>query len=147
MKVKVAQSCPTLCNPMDYTVCGILQARILEWVAFPFCRESFQPRGWTQVSHIAGRFFAAEPQGKPRTLEWIAYPFSRGFSWSRNWTRVSCMASGFFTKWSTREALTISLVFFNLVPNRTLFFPWHFLLRKFVFKVPCTLNLLLYGVS
>ena len=34
--VKVAQSCLTLCNPMDYTVHGILQARILEWVAFPF---------------------------------------------------------------------------------------------------------------
>ena len=38
MSVKVAQSCPTLCDPMDYTVHGILQARILEWVAFPFSR-------------------------------------------------------------------------------------------------------------
>ena len=38
--MKVAQSCPTLCNPMDYTVYGILQARILEWVAFPFSRGS-----------------------------------------------------------------------------------------------------------
>ena len=37
--VKVAQSCPTLCDPMNYTVHGILQARILEWVAFPFSRE------------------------------------------------------------------------------------------------------------
>ena len=44
-KVKVAQSCPTLCNPMDYIVHGILQARILEWVAFPFFRRSSQPRG------------------------------------------------------------------------------------------------------
>ena len=44
MKVKVAQSCPTLCDPMDYTVHGILQARILEWVAVPFSRGSFQPR-------------------------------------------------------------------------------------------------------
>ena len=35
MKVKVTQACPTLCDPMDYTVHGILQARILEWVAFP----------------------------------------------------------------------------------------------------------------
>ena len=35
VKVKVAQLCPTLCDPMDYTVHGILQARILEWVAFP----------------------------------------------------------------------------------------------------------------
>ena len=41
--VKVAQLCPTLCDPMDYPVCGILQARILEWVAFPFSRGSSQP--------------------------------------------------------------------------------------------------------
>ena len=44
---------------MDYTVHGILQARILEWVAFPFSRGSFQPRDWTQVSRIAGRFFTS----------------------------------------------------------------------------------------
>jgi len=60
--VKVAQSFPTLCNPMDYTVHGILQARMLEWVAFPFSRESSQPRDWTQVSHIAGDSLSAEPQ-------------------------------------------------------------------------------------
>ena len=47
VSVKVAQSCLTLCNPMDYTVDGILQARILEWVAFPFSRGSSQPRDWT----------------------------------------------------------------------------------------------------
>ena len=38
MCVTVAQLCPTLCDPMDYTVHGILQARILQWVAFPFSR-------------------------------------------------------------------------------------------------------------
>ena len=57
VKVKVTQSCPTLCDPMDYTVHGILQARILEWVAVPFSRGSSQPRDQTQVSHIAGGFF------------------------------------------------------------------------------------------
>ena len=40
-----------------WAVRGILQARILEWVAFPFSRGSSQLRDWTQVSHIAGRFF------------------------------------------------------------------------------------------
>ena len=55
LKVKVTQLCPTLCNPMDYTVHGILQARILEWLAFPFSRGSSQPRDPTQVSCIAGR--------------------------------------------------------------------------------------------
>ena len=47
------------CNPMDYTVHGILQARIQEWVAIPFSRGSSQPRDQTQVSHIAGRFFTS----------------------------------------------------------------------------------------
>ena len=58
-KVKAAQSCPTLGNPMDYTVHGILQARILEWVAFPFSRGLSQPMNWTQVSCIAGGFFTS----------------------------------------------------------------------------------------
>ena len=57
LKVKVAQSCPTLCDPMDCPVHGLLQGRILEWVAIPFSRGSSQPRDWTQVSHIAGGFF------------------------------------------------------------------------------------------
>ena len=51
----VAQSCPTFCNPMDYTVHGVLQAKILEWVAFPF----FPTQGSTQVSRIAGGFFTS----------------------------------------------------------------------------------------
>ena len=49
--MKEAQSCPTLCEPMDCTVHGILQARVLEWVAFPLSRASSQPTG------IAGGFF------------------------------------------------------------------------------------------
>ena len=57
VKVKVAQSCRTLRDPMDYTVYGILQATIPEWVAFPFSRGSSQPRDRTQVSCIAGGFF------------------------------------------------------------------------------------------
>ena len=56
VKVKVAQSCLTLCDPMDYAAREIFQARILEW-AFLFSRGSSQPRDQTQVSHTAGRFF------------------------------------------------------------------------------------------
>ena len=59
VKVKVTQSCPTLYNPMDYMVHGILQARMLERVAFPFSRGSSQPRDRTQVSSIADRFFTS----------------------------------------------------------------------------------------
>jgi len=63
MKVLVTQSSPTLYNPMDCSlpgssVHGILQARILEWVAISFSRGSSWSRDQTQVSHIAGRFFA-----------------------------------------------------------------------------------------
>ena len=58
-KVKVARLCPTLYNPVDYTVLGILQARILEWVAIPFSRRSSQARDRTQVSRIAGGFFTS----------------------------------------------------------------------------------------
>ena len=59
---EVAQSCPTLCDPIDcslpgFSVHGIFQARILEWVAVSFSRGSSQPRDWTQVSRIAGRCF------------------------------------------------------------------------------------------
>ena len=59
MKVKVTQSCPALCDLMDYTVHGILQARILEYFPFPFSRKFFQPRDQTQVSHIVGGFFTS----------------------------------------------------------------------------------------
>ena len=56
--MKVAQSYG-LSDPMEYTVHGILQARILEWVAIPFSRGSSQPRDQTQVSRIGGRFFTS----------------------------------------------------------------------------------------
>ena len=59
MKVKVTQSSPTLCYPTDYTVHGILQAGMLEWVVFSFSRKSAQLQGRTQVSHIAGGFFTS----------------------------------------------------------------------------------------
>ena len=58
-KKKVAQSCPALCEPTDHTVHGTLQARILEWVAFPFSRGSSLPRDGTQVCRIAGGFFTS----------------------------------------------------------------------------------------
>ena len=60
--IEVAQSCPTLCDPMNYSlpgssIHGIFQARVLEWVAISFSRRSSQPRDWTQVSRIVGRCF------------------------------------------------------------------------------------------
>ena len=58
-KWKWKSQSPTLCDLMDYTVHGILQARILAWVAFPFSRGSSQPKDQTQISQIAGGFFTS----------------------------------------------------------------------------------------
>ena len=102
-KVKVAQQCLTLCNPMDCIVHGILQNTglgshsLLQGLfptqgsnpGLPHCRQILH-----QLSH----------NGSPRTLEWVAYPFSRGSCPSRNQTRVSCIAGRFFTNWAMREA-------------------------------------------
>ena len=70
VQVLVAQLCLTLCHPMDCSppgssVHGILQARILEWVAILLSRGSYQPRDQTQVSCITGRFLPSEPPEKP----------------------------------------------------------------------------------
>ena len=63
LQVKVAQSCLTLCNPMDYTVHGILQARLLEWVAFPFSRWSSNPGIEPRSLKLQVDSLPAEPQG------------------------------------------------------------------------------------
>ena len=68
MCVLVTQLCPTLCDPMDYTLPGfslhgILQSRMLAWVAIQFSRGSSHPRDPTWVFHIAGVFFTTEPPG------------------------------------------------------------------------------------
>ena len=65
----VAQSCLTLCNATDcsspgFSIYGILQARILEWIATPFSREPSQPRDWTLVSCIEGLFVTIWATGK-----------------------------------------------------------------------------------
>ena len=63
--VLVTQLCPTLWDPMDYSlpgssVHGILQARTLEWVAIPFSRGSSRPRDRNWISHTAGRFLVVQ---------------------------------------------------------------------------------------
>ena len=104
--MKVAQSCATVCDSMGYTVSGILQARILEWVIFPFSRGSSQARGSNPgLPHCKRILYQLSHKGSPRILEWVGYPFSSRYSWSRNRTRVPCIAGGFFTNWAIREAL------------------------------------------
>ena len=87
-EMKVTQSCPTLCNPTDYTVHGILQARILEWIAFPVSWRSSQPRDQPRSPTLQADSLPAEPQRKPKNTEWVAYPSFSGSSQPRNRTRV-----------------------------------------------------------
>ena len=92
MKVKVSQSCLTLCDAMDYRVHGILQAKILEWVVFPFSSRCSHPKDWTQVYRIAGGFFTNWVWGKPALS---IYPFSKKDFFSElqeccQWTAFSC---------------------------------------------------------
>ena len=79
MKVKeeVTQFCPALCDPMDYTVHGILQARILEWVAVPSSRRIFPTQGSNPgFSHCRWILYQLSHEGSPRILEWVADPLS-----------------------------------------------------------------------
>ena len=77
--MKVVQLCLILSEPMHYIVHGILQARILEWIAFPLPRGSSQPRDWKWVSCIAGGFFTSWATGEAQEhwsgslflLQWI----------------------------------------------------------------------------
>ena len=100
MKVKwKSLSRVQLCSLMDYTVYGILQARILEWVAFPFSR------GWNPgLPHCRRILYQLGHKGSPRILEWVAYPFSSGSSRPRNWTWVFCIVGRVFTNWAVEEA-------------------------------------------
>ena len=86
---EVAQSCPTLCNPIDCSlpgssVHGIFQARVLEWVAISFSRGSSQPRDRTQVSYIVGRRFTVWATS-------VRWGKCRGSLWGLRWS-LQCSA-------------------------------------------------------
>ena len=101
----------TLCDPMDHIAHGIFQARILEWVAFPFSRGSSQSRVWTQVSHIAGGFFTSWATREDQSIV-SAWSGSRG-SWEEHCSRSgsqeqppgrSSLNSGWVDAMATQEA-------------------------------------------
>ena len=81
-KVQVTQSCLTLCNPMDYTVHGILQARILELGSLSLLQEISPTQG--SNPHYRWIFYQLSHKESPRILEWVTYPFSSGSSPPRN---------------------------------------------------------------
>ena len=102
LKVKVTQSCLTLCHPMCYTAHGILQARILEWIAFPFCRGSSQPRDLTWVSHIVGKCFShLSHQGSQTSLTdrlWL-----KQITLYSQWTSPNWMKTFIVKGWGLRR--------------------------------------------
>ena len=103
----VAKFCPTLCDPVDCSPPGssghgILQARILEWVAISSSRGSFRPRDQSRVSCISctmGRFFNAEPPGKPQISGGITYirNLKKRYKWTylQNRYRLTDLENGF----------------------------------------------------
>ena len=90
MKVRVTQPCPTLRDPVDYSVHEILQARILIFPTQGSNPDLHRRQILQQLSH----------KGSPRILKWVACPFSRASSRSRNRTGVSYTAGEFFTNWA-----------------------------------------------
>ena len=102
VKVKVTQSCPTLCNhknsPGQNTGMGSLS--LLQGI---FPTQGSNPG----ILHCRWILCQLSHKGSPRILEWVAYPFSSGSSWPRNWTGFFCIAGGFFTNWAIRGATPI----------------------------------------
>ena len=120
---EVAQSCPTLCEPMDCSlqrssVHEIFQARVLEWVAisFSFLYKDGVPSLLSCFSSVQSCPTLCNPMNcslpgssvheifQARVLEWAAISYSTGFSQPRDQTQVSCIADSHFTVWATREA-------------------------------------------
>ena len=109
VKVKVAQSCPTLCNPYGlYSPrnspgqnTGVGSPSLLQEI---FPTQGPNP-GLPQYRRI---FYQLSHKGSPRILEGAAYPFCSRSLWPRNWPRVSCTAGGFFTHWALRQGLCLS---------------------------------------
>ena len=98
VKLKVAQSCLTLCDPMDYSpwnspgqsTGGGSLSKLLQGI---FPTQGSNPG----LSHCRRILYQLSHKESPRILEWVAYPFSKGSSRPRNRTRVSCIAGRLFT--------------------------------------------------
>ena len=110
--MKVTYSCLTLCDPMDYTVHGILQARILEWVAFPFSRVPSQPRNWTRVSQtrsptLQADSLAGEPQRKPKNTRVGSLSLLQQIFLTQGLNQGLLHCRQILTNWAIREALLL----------------------------------------
>ena len=95
-------ACLTLCNPVNSTVHGILQTRIMEWISGLFLLQGIFPTQGSNpgLPYCRRILYQLSHKGSPRILEWVVFPFSNGSSWPRNQTGVSCIADRFFTNWA-----------------------------------------------
>ena len=105
----VAQSCLTLCDPMDCSppgtsVHGDSSGRNTGVGCHALLRGAFNQGLNPGLPHCRQIPYHLSLQRSPRILEWVTYPFSKRSSQPGNWTRVSCIAGGFFTTWATRKA-------------------------------------------
>ena len=125
--MEVAQSCTTVCDPMDYSlpgffVHGILQARTLEWVAISFSRQSYQSGDKTRVSRIVGRHFTIwatrealfGPYACFSSLRWIS-----GADWVRNLSLRSLFPFHFRSQsqWVCEGLLSVYLGIYQELPS------------------------------
>ena len=102
-------------QPHGLSVPGILQARILEWVAIPFSRWFPNPEIEPGLLYCRRILYCLYHQGSPRILDWVAYIFSSGSYWPRNRAGVSCITGKIlYTSWATREA-SLSLLLFKIM--------------------------------
>ena len=101
MKVKVAQPCPTLCDPHGLNSpgqnTGVGKLSLLQGI---FPTQGSKPG----LLHCRQIIYQLIHKGSPRMLVWVAYSFSSGSFWPGNQTGVSCVTGGFFTSWAIREA-------------------------------------------
>ena len=140
-RVLVAQSCLTLCNPMDCSppgssFHGTLQARILEWVTIPFSRGSSQPRGQNWVSCTAGRFFIVWVTRVALFYICACLSFSITFSVTDFLTKASVTL--LLLGWEGVSDRTLTERGIILLPKRL-----HFYREKYLFSLKCFLLLII----
>ena len=141
VEVKVAQSRPTLCDPIDSTVHGILQARMLEWVAVPFSRGSSQPGIEPRSPALQVDSLPAEPPGKPKlltrnsspTFPWVSSALTWSRSWLLQWLLLSSASLAFLSAGS-------AVLFYSFETLLSLGLRHHSLLDLFLLGQPLLLN-------
>ena len=136
--VKVALSCWTLCNLVDFSlsgssVHGILQAGILELGSCSLLQGIFATKGLNpDFPHCRRIFYHLSHQGSPKILEWVAYLFSKELLGPGIELGVSCIAGGFFTSWATREALKGPILKVLVKQTHYCYFIFNFFFKKFM---------------